>query len=136
MSTHLAELCKGSTADSDSVCLGSNPSSAAKNKRPLTPSGLLFLNAEQVEPSFVFAKQMRIGCVNERKALGACSYKPSEVLFRKKKPPSSADDVRTVLDWRDILKQTNLYLIFFIFCYTMYLEKPMKETKNEKKLWC
>ena len=27
---HLAELCKGSTADSDSVCLGSNPSSAAK----------------------------------------------------------------------------------------------------------
>ena len=24
-----AELCKGSTADSDSVCLGSNPSSAA-----------------------------------------------------------------------------------------------------------
>ena len=26
----LAELCKGSTADSDSVCLGSNPSSAAK----------------------------------------------------------------------------------------------------------
>ena len=27
---NLAELCKGSTADSDSVCLGSNPSSAAK----------------------------------------------------------------------------------------------------------
>ena len=26
----IAELCKGSTADSDSVCLGSNPSSAAK----------------------------------------------------------------------------------------------------------
>ena len=25
-----AELCKGSTADSDSVCLGSNPSSATK----------------------------------------------------------------------------------------------------------
>ena len=29
---NLAELCKGSTADSDSVCLGSNPSSAAKRK--------------------------------------------------------------------------------------------------------
>ncbi len=29
-----AELCKGSTADSDSVCLGSNPSSATK--KPLT----------------------------------------------------------------------------------------------------
>ena len=26
----IAELCKGSTADSDSVCLGSNPSPAAK----------------------------------------------------------------------------------------------------------
>ena len=26
----IAELCKGSTADSDSVCEGSNPSSAAK----------------------------------------------------------------------------------------------------------
>ena len=33
---NLAELCKGSTADSDSVCLGSNPSSAAKiRNRPL-----------------------------------------------------------------------------------------------------
>ena len=33
---NIAELCKGSTADSDSVCLGSNPSSAAKRKnRPL-----------------------------------------------------------------------------------------------------
>ena len=28
----IAELCKGSTADSDSVCLGSNPSSAARKK--------------------------------------------------------------------------------------------------------
>ena len=28
-----AELCKGSTTDSDSVCLGSNPSSAANEKR-------------------------------------------------------------------------------------------------------
>ena len=28
---NIAELCKGSTADSDSVCLGSNPSSATKN---------------------------------------------------------------------------------------------------------
>ena len=30
MMLFVAELCKGSTADSDSVCLGSNPSSAAK----------------------------------------------------------------------------------------------------------
>ena len=28
--SQIAELCKGSTADSDSVCEGSNPSSAAK----------------------------------------------------------------------------------------------------------
>ena len=27
---HFAELCNGSTTDSDSVCLGSNPSSATK----------------------------------------------------------------------------------------------------------
>ena len=33
---NIAELCKGSTADSDSVCLGSNPSSAAiRRKTPL-----------------------------------------------------------------------------------------------------
>ena len=28
----IAELCKGSTSDSDSLCEGSNPSSAAKKK--------------------------------------------------------------------------------------------------------
>lgn len=31
---NIAELCKGSTADSDSVCEGSNPSSAA-NRKPV-----------------------------------------------------------------------------------------------------
>ncbi len=30
---NIADLCKGSTADSDSVCEGSNPSSAANKKR-------------------------------------------------------------------------------------------------------
>ena len=35
----IAELCKGSTTDSDSVCLGSNPSSAAIS--PVFP-GLIF----------------------------------------------------------------------------------------------
>ena len=30
---HIAELCKGSTTDSDSVCWGSNPYSAAKKKQ-------------------------------------------------------------------------------------------------------
>ena len=33
---NIAELCKGSTTDSDSVCLGSNPSSAARKKHRLT----------------------------------------------------------------------------------------------------
>ncbi len=36
----VAELCNGSTADSDSVCLGSNPSSATKTRKP--PSGVVF----------------------------------------------------------------------------------------------
>lgn len=31
----IAGLCKGSTADSDSVCEGSNPSPAAKTPKPL-----------------------------------------------------------------------------------------------------
>lgn len=31
---HNAELCNGSTADSDSVCEGSNPSPAAKEPQP------------------------------------------------------------------------------------------------------
>ena len=33
---NIAVLCKGSTADSDSVCLGSNPSTAAKKRQVLT----------------------------------------------------------------------------------------------------
>ena len=32
---NVAELCNGSTYDSDSYCLGSNPSSAAKEKAPI-----------------------------------------------------------------------------------------------------
>ena len=39
----LAELCKGSTPDSDSVCEGSNPSSAAKNTKH--PSGASYFYA-------------------------------------------------------------------------------------------
>ena len=50
----LAELCKGSTADSDSVCLGSNPSSAANSKRALLASALLLFVAKlRPEPSFL-----------------------------------------------------------------------------------
>ncbi len=39
-----AELCKGSTADSDSVCLGSNPSSAAKKSLRRMSEGFLHIN--------------------------------------------------------------------------------------------
>ena len=38
----IAELCKGSTADSDSVCLGSNPSSAAIEKTTSHSGGRFF----------------------------------------------------------------------------------------------
>ena len=39
----VAELCNGSTADSDSVCLGSNPSSAAKKEKSHGSVAFLFL---------------------------------------------------------------------------------------------
>ena len=38
----IAGLCKGSTADSDSVCEGSNPSPAAKNRPPPFGGGRFF----------------------------------------------------------------------------------------------
>ena len=40
-----AELCKGSTADSDSVCLGSNPSSATKKPSMALAVGGFFARA-------------------------------------------------------------------------------------------
>ena len=40
---NLAGLCKGSTADSDSVCEGSNPSPAAMKKAPRRMGAGLFL---------------------------------------------------------------------------------------------
>ena len=41
-------MCSGSTADSDSVCLGSNPSSAAKRRK--TPLRCLFLLIAELRP--------------------------------------------------------------------------------------
>ena len=38
----IAELCNGSTADSDSVCLGSNPSSAASKTEEHSSSVFFF----------------------------------------------------------------------------------------------
>ena len=40
---NIAGLCKGSTADSDSVCLGSNPSPAAKNRQDSQESCRFYL---------------------------------------------------------------------------------------------
>ena len=49
----IAELCKGSTADSDSVCLGSNPSSAAKTKETPLRCLFCFVANRRFEPSFL-----------------------------------------------------------------------------------
>ena len=55
---NLAELCNGSTADSDSVCWGSNPYSAAKIKnRPLW-SVLYFERALRYDPPTYFRKSL------------------------------------------------------------------------------
>lgn len=48
---NIAELCNGSTADSDSACEGSNPSSAA-TKKALAIASAFFVAAEEgFEPS-------------------------------------------------------------------------------------
>ena len=69
---NLAELCKGSTADSDSVCLGSNPSSAAKENRP-SSDGLFFfpLAAEPRLLTQLSPFMARIGFAFERKPSGS-----------------------------------------------------------------
>ena len=45
----IAELCKGSTADSDSVCLGSNPSSATKTEQAFACS-VFFIAEQELNP--------------------------------------------------------------------------------------
>ncbi len=52
---NIAELCKGSTTDSDSVCLGSNPSSAANKSNHPTGWLLLFDNRVGFEPARAFS---------------------------------------------------------------------------------
>ena len=46
---NFAELCKGSTRVSESLCLGSIPSSAAKKKRTPNRVSVFFLSAENYE---------------------------------------------------------------------------------------
>ena len=47
-SVAIAELCKGSTTDSDSVCLGSNPSSAAKKPAQMSWFFIFYILKTQV----------------------------------------------------------------------------------------
>ena len=42
LTLHIEELCNGSTTDSDSVCWGSNPYSAAKKKRQFSTEDCRF----------------------------------------------------------------------------------------------
>ena len=56
---NIADLCKGSTADSDSVCEGSNPSSAANKKGTFVyQTKVPFLND-------VCLRQMMLGFAND-----------------------------------------------------------------------
>ena len=48
---NIAELCNGSTADSDSACEGSNPSSAAMKKALAIASAFFMAAEEGFEPS-------------------------------------------------------------------------------------
>ena len=48
---NIAELCNGSTTDSDSVCEGSNPSSAANNQQSVTAD--FFISCENRFSVFV-----------------------------------------------------------------------------------
>ena len=76
---NIAELCKGSTADSDSVCLGSNPSSAAKKENRSLWS-VLFFDAEQDEPSVLPIGQ-NLGSVSPRRAAAAREPTASVGIF-------------------------------------------------------
>ena len=50
---NIAGLCKGSTTDSDSVCLGSNPSSAARKKDGKSSTCYLFFSYIRLAASYM-----------------------------------------------------------------------------------
>lgn len=63
--SQIAELCKGSTADSDSVCEGSNPSSAAK-KPVIGFNHRLFSNFSPIHKQLTFIhKQLTFGLAHK-----------------------------------------------------------------------
>ena len=79
---NIAELCNGSTADSDSVCWGSNPYSAAKEKRP-SSDGLFSLllgcgdsnpNIQEEEAAFAKGEVSRL-CIPPLGGILPCEEK-------------------------------------------------------------
>ena len=82
--SNIGELCNGSTADSDSVCLGSNPCSPANNKRDTLVVSLLLLseNHNGFSPSFSFVYQTEIGCVSEAKAILLARVAVTKLIFQ------------------------------------------------------
>ena len=68
----LAGLCKGSTADSDSVCEGSNPSPAAKQEQFARPGGLFLFIRESRRDSNPHI--ITIGALGARRRRGFESF--------------------------------------------------------------
>ena len=87
-SIYIAELCKGSTTDSDSVCLGSNPSSATTSERTLLRSDFSMQKNQSHAPSFLlFRKKARsarlFGCKRPHNAFGSLPTFCEQRLRRK-----------------------------------------------------
>ena len=76
----IAELCKGSTADSDSVCLGSNPSSAAIKKQT-TDRWSVFLSPRTAASTQLLRPRRNNGFAFEQSHRGACSPVAKRRIF-------------------------------------------------------
>ena len=83
---NIAELCKGSTADSDSVCLGSNPSSAAIKNAPLKSRGAFFITANRgFEPCV--SPSAKLGFAFERQPSGSSLTGGKAINLRLRRIP-------------------------------------------------
>ena len=84
-----------------SLAFGENPC-LAMLAQILRVSLLLFSeNHNGFSHSFSFVRQTKIGCASERRDRGARSDRPSEALFARKKPPSSATSTEVLKDAMD-----------------------------------
>ena len=71
-------MCKGSTADSDSVCLGSNPRSPAIKRKPTIWVGFLFylwLGGLLIRTQLFVCLQTEIGCASATKVIWVLAHK-------------------------------------------------------------